>query len=155
MVFQRSWFQLACCNSSTLGEVGDGVFGFPGVQGWDDTWFLKSTLPSIPAQENHLQLWSWQGSRWGRPLWRVHSRTLPGWTTTSALFSEPLSVMNSVDVTTFAVKQEPGSRILLCSLLTWILGILTGWWALGIQLHHPCEHPASWLMSSGVGWDTC
>ena len=27
---------------------------FPGVQGLDDTWFLKSTLPSIPAGENQL-----------------------------------------------------------------------------------------------------
>ena len=27
---------------------------FPGVQGWDETWFLKSTLPSIPAGENQL-----------------------------------------------------------------------------------------------------
>ena len=54
MVFHRSAFPLAHCNFWVWGEVGDGVFGFPGVQGWDDTWFLKSTPPSIPAGENQL-----------------------------------------------------------------------------------------------------
>ena len=36
-------------------------------------------------------------------------RTLPGGTGTSASYSEALSVMSSVDVTTFAMKQEPAS----------------------------------------------
>ena len=54
MVFHRSAFPLAHCNFWVWGEVGDGVFGFPGAQGWDDTWFLKSTPSSIPAGESQL-----------------------------------------------------------------------------------------------------
>ena len=64
----------------------------------------------------------------------------------SASFSEALSVMNSVDVTTFAEKQEPGSSefsVLSLDLDSWhppdrVMGP-------GIHLHHPCEHPASRL----------
>ena len=117
-------------------------------------WHLVSKVNPIlhPCWRESAALWSPdKGSRWGRPRWWIHSRTLHVWTGTSTSSSEALSVMNSVDVTTFALGMKVWFWWVFCTLWNWVLCIST--LRPGIHLHHPCEHHGSrWTDFLGSGW---
>ena len=141
-------------NSWVWGEVGDGVFGFPGFQGWDDTWFLKSTPPSIPAGGNQLHFDLLKGKQVREATLKSSLQDFP-WGNSHVCFLLRSPVC---DEQCWCHSLWSGNGILvlvsfLCSLELGFQVLLTEWWA----PEFTCIIPVStqcpdWLSSEG-GWD--
>ena len=116
---------------------------FPGVQGWDDTWFLKSTPSSIPAGENqlHFDLLVMEAGEGGHA-----EKFIPGLSLgeQAHLLPAQKTCLWWIALTSDLVwKSHPGSSEL--SVFSGA-GLLTSSWQCdgpGIHLCHRCEPPAS------------
>ena len=141
-------------NSRVWGEVGDGVFGFPGFQGWDDTWFIKSTPPSIPAGENQLYFDLLTGKQVREATPKSSLQDFPwGNSHVCFLFRSPVC---DEQCWCHSLWSGNGSLVLvsfLCSLELGFQVLLTEWWAPEFTCIIPVSTQCPDWMSSEGDWD--
>ena len=134
-------------NSWVWGEVGDGVFGFPGFQGWDDTWFLKSTPPSIPAGGNQLHFDLLKGKQVREATLKSSLQDFP-WGNSHVCFLLRSPVCDE-QCWCHSLWSGNGSLVLVSFLCSLELGFRSSW-----QGEEPQNSPVSslWAPSVQTGW---